>query len=196
MIAGSALLAQSVVPVDAEPHHRPVLENEWVRVLDVRFPAGAESLYHRHALNNVAIRIVGGTTRADPIGGEGAPQLVPTGRIVYHSASTPYVHRVVNVGGAAVHIVDVELRGAAPQPLKSADDIAGHAVEVENEHVRVSRVRVAAGESLVAHTHQRGWLAVVVTGLKPGDVAWHVAGRPVSVGSRRAGIEIVEIEPR
>ena len=67
VVAGSLTLAQSVVPVEKEPHHRVAFENTWVRVLDVGFPAGAASLFHRHALNNVAIRIVGGTTRADPV---------------------------------------------------------------------------------------------------------------------------------
>ena len=85
-----------------------------MRVLDVGFPAGAASLFHRHSLNNVAIRIVGGTTRADPVGGEGRPQLVPTGRVVFYSASPPYEHRVVNVGTSAVRILDVELLGTRP----------------------------------------------------------------------------------
>ena len=197
MSAGSIVLAQTVVPVHEEPLHTPVFENAWVRVLDVRFAAGAESLFHRHALHNVAVRIVGGTTRADPMGGEGVPRHSPTGSVAFHSASPPYVHRVANVGTAAVRIVDVELLGARPmRGTDASEDLARHVVEVENEHVRVSRVRLRRGESLPTHTHQRAWLDVVITGVKPGDVAWHAAGSRVAVAGDEAPIEYVEIEPR
>ena len=197
MVAGSLAVTQSVVPVHEEPLHTPVFENRWVRVLDVRFDAGAQSLYHRHALHNLAVRIVGGTTRADPMGGEGVPRHSPTGSVAFHSASPPYVHRVANVGSAAVRIVDVELLGARSMPDTGAtDDLASHDVEIENEHVRVSRVRLRPGESLSAHTHPRAWLDVVVTGVDPGGVAWHAPGSRVAVAGGAAPIEYVEIEPR
>lgn len=197
MVAGSLWLVQPAVPVHEEPRHRPIFENTRVRALDVRFEPGAASLFHRHALHNVAVRIAGGTTRADPVGGEGVPRHSPTGSVVFHSASPPYVHRVVNVGTTAVHIVDVELlRGRAVPVTAAADDLARHVVEVENEHVRVSRVRLGPGESLPAHTHQRDWLDVAVTGATPGQVAWHAAGSRVAVAADAAPIEYVEIEPR
>ena len=197
MVAGSLTLAQSVVPVEKEPRHRVAFENTWVRVLDVGFPAGAESLCHRHALHNVAIRIVGGTTRADPVGGKGRPQYVPTGRVVFHSASPPYEHRVVNVGTSAVRIVDVELFGARlTADTGASDDLAWHVVEIENEYLRVTRVLLGPGESLPAHTHQRGWLAVTVAGRTPGEFAWHGPGSRVSVGEAAERVDLVEIEPK
>ncbi|AMY08189.1 Cupin domain protein [Luteitalea pratensis] len=197
VLAGSLTLAQSVVPVEKEPHHHVAFENTWVRVLDVGFPAGVASLFHRHSLHNVAIRIAGGTTRTDPVGGEGRPQTVPTGRVVFYSASPPYEHRVVNVGTSAVRILDVELFGATPTADTSADDdVARHVVEVENEHVRVSRVQLGPGESLPAHTHRRGWLAVVVAGRTPGEFAWHLPGSRVSVGDATERVDLVEIETK
>ena len=194
--AGSLVVTQSVVPVHEEPHHKLVFENAWVKVLDVNFAVGVESLFHRHAMHNIAVRIVGGTTRADSMDGEGSPRQVPTGSVVFHSASPPYVHRVVNVGTTPVHIVDIELTGARPRSGVGADQLAGHDVEIENEHVRVSRVRLRAGESLPAHVHQRGWLDVVLAGPRPGAVAWHDAGRPSSVLGGTASIGLVEIEPK
>jgi quercetin dioxygenase-like cupin family protein len=196
MAAGAAGLAQLVVPVEQEPHHRTVLQNAWVRVLDVRFEPGVTSGFHRHSLNNVAVRVVGGTTRADTIDAEGQPRVVATGSVVYYSASPPYVHRVTNVGTAAVQIVDVELSGARTEPVSGgADDTAAHVVEVENEHVRVSRIRLGPGQSLPAHTHPRGWLHVVVTG-EPGTVAWHDAAGKVAITAPPAGLEFIEVEPR
>ena len=196
-LASSLALAQSIVPVHEEPHHTPVFENAWVKVLDVHFEAGVESLFHRHAVHNLAVRIVGGTTRADSPEGQGSPREVPTGSVVFHSASPPYVHRVVNVGTGAVHIVDVELLGARTTSASGApDDLAGHVVEIENDYVRVSRVRLRAGESLAGHTHRRGWLDVVVTGPKPGAIAWHDGGRRTSITVTPAALEWVEVEPK
>jgi len=197
VIVGAAALAQQIVPVEQEPHHRTVVENAWVRVLDVRFDAGVASGFHRHSLNNVAVRVVGGTTRADTTSGEGQSREVSSGSVQYYSASPPYVHRVVNVGTAAVRIVDVELSGAPAAATSGAtDDTAKHVVEIENEHVRVSRVRLGPAESLAAHTHPRGWLEVVVTGQEPGKVAWHDAAGKVAVAGQANGVEIVEVEPR
>jgi len=197
LVVSAAALVQPIVPVEQEPHHRTVLQNAWLRVLDVRFDVGVTSGFHRHSLNNVAVRLVGGTTRADTIDGEGQPRVVATGSVVYYSASPPYVHRVANVGTGAVRIVDVELSGArAAATSGAADETAKHVVEIENEHVRVSRVRLGPGESLAAHTHPRGWLEVVVTGQEPGRVAWHAAAGKVAVAAQPTGVELVEVEPR
>lgn len=193
---GATALAQSIVPVEQEPHHRTVLQNAWVRVLDVRFGPGVTSGFHQHSLNNVAVRVVGGTTRADTVDGEGQPRLVATGSVVYYSASPPYVHRVANVGADAVRIVDVELSGAKAVATAGAADVtATHVVEIENEHVRVSRVRLGPGASLAAHTHPRGWLEVVVKGQAPGKVAWHDAAAAVAIAGQATGVELVEVEP-
>lgn len=196
-VLAAALLAQPIVPVEQEPRHRTVFENAWVRVLDVNFEAGMASQFHRHALNNVAVRIVGGTTRADTLDAEGQARRVTDGSVVFHRASPPYVHRVVNVGSNAVHIVDVELLGVKAVPVtRGPDDLAGHVVEIENEHVRVSRVRLAPGQVPSPHRHPRGWLEVVVTGDKPGRVAWREASPSVGIEPQVSGVEYVEIEPR
>jgi quercetin dioxygenase-like cupin family protein len=196
-VAGLLTQVPSIVPVEQEPHHRTAFENPWVRVLDVAFPAGTTSLFHRHALNNVAIRIVGGTTRADPVGGEGTPRDVPTGSVLFYSASPPYEHRVANVGPSPVRILDIELSGASVATDTSVDDdLARHAVEVGNAHVRVTRVRLESSASLRSHTHQRGWLAVVIAGGTPGQFAWHQAGARVSVGGAGEPVDVVEVEPK
>ena len=197
VVAVSLVLAQAVVPVHDEPHHTTVLDNAWVRVLDVHFAVGVDSLFHRHALHNVAVRIAGGTIRSDQIGAEGTPREVRSGSVMFNSASPPYVHRVVNVGPAAVHIVDVELSGArTPVESTAADDLSRHVVEIDNEHVRVSRVTLRPGESLSAHTHSRGWLDVILTGPNQGAIAWHDAGRRTSGAHTTTALEFIEIEPR
>ena len=57
------------VPVEKEPHHHIVFQNQYVRVLHVLFPAGQVSLFHTHSNDNVGIPISGDQSQAQPQGG-------------------------------------------------------------------------------------------------------------------------------
>ena len=59
MLAVSA--SRESVPVEREPMHRVVFENALVRVIDAAVPAGAATLYHTHARDNVPVTVAGGT---------------------------------------------------------------------------------------------------------------------------------------
>ena len=48
---GPVYAEDEAIPAQQEPRHRPKLENEYVRVLDVEIPAGYQTLFHTHALN-------------------------------------------------------------------------------------------------------------------------------------------------
>ena len=47
--------ADDPVPVEQEPHHRVVFENQYVRVLDVVVGPGETTLFHRHSIDNIPI---------------------------------------------------------------------------------------------------------------------------------------------
>jgi hypothetical protein len=80
-----------------------------------------------------------------------------------------------------------------PERLNAAAaDLPKHTLEIENDRVRVYRVKIGAGESLPAHTHASGWLEVVVGGAMPGSPAWHPSGQNWPLGEGEA----VEIEPK
>jgi predicted metal-dependent enzyme (double-stranded beta helix superfamily) len=199
--AGSLGVTQTIVPVEREPQHRLAFENEYVKVLDVLFPPGYMSLFHQHSVDNVAIRISGGTTRTDQLAAEGSPQDVPPGRVTFLSGTPPYTHRVANLGTTAVQIVDVELVGTKSTPDdRAVDDLIRHVIVIgpENERVRVSRIQLSPGESLPSHTHQRGWLEVVIAGPKPGQFTWHAGGTRMAAvtASPSRPLEIVEVEPK
>ena len=49
------------VPVREEPHHKPVLENDYVRLLDVHIKPGDTTLYHIHAAPSVIVHITKST---------------------------------------------------------------------------------------------------------------------------------------
>src|SRR5262245_20139764 len=56
------------VPIDREPRHRLALENEFVRVLDVRIPPGDTTLYHHHQRDSVYVAISGGKVATEEFG--------------------------------------------------------------------------------------------------------------------------------
>ncbi len=108
--AGVAALTEPV-PVDKEPHHHFVFQNQYVRVLDVLFPAGEASLFHTHSNDNVGIPISGDKTQSQPAGGEWSEvQDVKPGAAGFRRArGQAYTHRVRSAGKLPFHVVDVEV---------------------------------------------------------------------------------------
>jgi quercetin dioxygenase-like cupin family protein len=99
------------VPVEQEPHHHVVLQNQYVRVLDVLFPVGEPALFHTHSNDNVSVALSGDKTKSQPWGGEwSAPANVVPGEIGFHKAAgQPYTHRVGSAGAQPFHVIDVEI---------------------------------------------------------------------------------------
>ena len=99
------------VPVEKEPHHHFVFQNQYVRVLDVLFPAGEASLFHTHSNDNVGIPISGDKTQSQPYGGEWSDvQDVKPGEAGLRKADgKAYTHRVRSAGGLPFHVIDVEI---------------------------------------------------------------------------------------
>jgi len=109
------------VPVEREPHHHVVLQNQYVRVLDVFFPVGQPALFHTHSNDNVSVELSGDKTKSQPWSGKGigewsaAGDVVP-GRVGFHKAAgQPYTHRVGSAGEKPYHVIDVEIFPAPSQ---------------------------------------------------------------------------------
>src|SRR5262249_52641500 len=99
------------VPVEQEPHHHVVFQNQYVRVLDVFFPVGEPALFHTHSNDNVSVALSGDKTKAQPWGGEwSAPAEVVPGQVGFRKAAgQPYTHRVGSAGAQPFHVIDVEI---------------------------------------------------------------------------------------
>ncbi len=99
------------VPVEKEPHHHIVFQNQYVRVLNVLFPVGETSLFHTHSNDNVGIPISGDKTQSQPFGGEWSEvQDVKPGAAGFRKAhGQPYTHRVRSAGKLPFHVIDVEV---------------------------------------------------------------------------------------
>jgi quercetin dioxygenase-like cupin family protein len=107
----SATALTEPVPVDKEPHHHFVFQNQYVRVLDVLFPAGEASLFHTHSNDNIGIPISGDKTQSQTAGGEWSEvQDVKPGAAGFRKArGQAYTHRVRSAGKLPFHVIDVEI---------------------------------------------------------------------------------------
>jgi beta-alanine degradation protein BauB len=108
---GSPATLTEPLPVESEPHHHFVFQNQYVRVLDVLFPAGEASLFHTHRNDNVGIPLSGDRTQSQPAGGEWSEvQTVKPGDAGFRMArGQAYTHRVRSAGKLPFHVIDVEI---------------------------------------------------------------------------------------
>jgi quercetin dioxygenase-like cupin family protein len=98
------------VPVEQEPHHRIVFENQYVRVLDVVVPPGAMTLFHKHSLDNVSVQLSDTTLNNQALGEEWTSRPVAEGQVGFRAGTkTPYTHRIMNAGATEFHVIDVEI---------------------------------------------------------------------------------------
>ena len=99
------------VPVQREPHHHVMFENQYVRVLNVEIPPGESTFFHTHAHDNLAVRITDGLSQTQVRDQEWVPaSQVKAGSVVFSEGSRkPYTHRVKNLGTSTYRVIDVEL---------------------------------------------------------------------------------------
>jgi quercetin dioxygenase-like cupin family protein len=95
-----------------ESHHHWLFENQYVRVYDVRIPAGEMTEFHRHAYNTVSIQLSDGLTSAQKQGaGWGKSEASKAGTVDFLAdAGKARIHRVRNDGKSEYHVVLVQLK--------------------------------------------------------------------------------------
>jgi hypothetical protein len=174
------------VPVEQEPRHRLVFANDYVRVLDAFLPPLYVSQNHTHTYDNVAVTILPGV--------EGAQGQTRIGFAGFSRGG--YSHVITNPNTAPMRFIAVELR--APDHGGEAEDTpqANHLTMLSNDRVRITRVRLDAGQTIPLHTHASGYVSVVVRGGEgAGTWKWHPANEPATtLDAGKQSLELVEIE--
>jgi quercetin dioxygenase-like cupin family protein len=202
----------SVVPIEQEPAHRLVLQNEHVRVFEVSLPAGEATLWHEHLHDGTSVRLADATVEDQPKDGNAETFRLRRGEVTYGATPTAWTHRVRNVDETVFRNVYIELltpRDASADPAVAA--ATDPRVVFENDRVRALRRILAPGESTDMHVHASRGVGVPVTAgrleisspegatrsveMKVGAVQWIEPGtthRLRNVGD--AAIEIVDVE--
>jgi quercetin dioxygenase-like cupin family protein len=211
-LSGANVAAQSAVPVEQEPAHHLVLQNDRVRVFHVQLPAGAVSLWHVHTHDGISVRIGDATIQDESLGGPAKTFELRRGAVNFGATPVAYTHRVNNIGTTPFDNVYIELLGG---PGAGSSNVARPAAqrpaEFENERVRVLRRVLAPGEATEMHTHPADAVAaVVMPGTlqvtqadgtirtlepQPGAVLWVAAGTTHALrNTGSAPVEIVDVE--
>jgi quercetin dioxygenase-like cupin family protein len=98
------------VPVEREPHHHVVFENQYLRLLDVVVPPAEMTLFHTHSLDNVAVLLADTTLKNQNPGEEWTERPITHGSVGFRAGTkTPYTHRIMNTGVVVFHVMDVEI---------------------------------------------------------------------------------------
>jgi quercetin dioxygenase-like cupin family protein len=164
VLCGANATAQSAVPIEQEPVHRLVLQNEHVRAFEIRLPPGEATLWHVHRHEGISVRLADATIEDQPRDGQAKTVRLRRGAVAYGAMPSVLTHRVRNVGEAPFHNIYIEL---LPDHFthdgRSTAKASDRAVEFENDRVRALRRFLAPGESTDTHTHASSGVAVLVT---------------------------------
>jgi quercetin dioxygenase-like cupin family protein len=157
VLIAPAVLAQDPTSVDAK-HYKIMFENDQVRVLRIHYNPKEKSVMHDHpasvavflSTSKAKFSFPDGTSTSDAGGKAGSVRFAEAGK-----------HLPENIGTTPIDVVLVELKGKssggsaiALDPVK--EDPAHHKVEIENDRVRVLRVKFKPHDKTKLHEHPNG----------------------------------------
>ena len=145
------------------------IDNDQARILVVRSAPDVKSSLHKHDMNRVMIYLdAGKMTLTDP-NGKVETLNFKAGEVLWSPEGG--LHTSLNVSGHAVRIVEVELKSKpgrastlqqpALDPVKV--DPKRYKVELENDQVRVLRVRYGPHDKGVMHEHTLNRVVTFIT---------------------------------
>ncbi len=151
-----ALLAQRPVPID----------NEWARVVIATSAPGPKGRMHKHDMNRIMVYLDKGGQRLEYEDGSRREILFGAGDVQWDPKGG--MHTSENRGGTTFRVVEIELKkpGGSVEwppadPLKVAP--GAYKVELENDQVRVLRVKVGASRKIDLHEHALSRIIVPLT---------------------------------
>jgi hypothetical protein len=193
--AGVAATAQ--IQVSREPRHHKVLDNEWVRVLDVHVPPHDTTMMHKHSTPSVFLVLSSTKTGSEVLVEPGKPSFAD-GNIWFEGFyDKPRVHRVWNEDTVEFHVMDIELPHTPAATFSVMDPPASKQL-FDAKPVRVYRLTVAPGQHLALPRSQSPILIVSLSGpaangavnhqpfTKKGDYLFLPAFQPLAIGNNGA----------
>ena len=128
----SAIKAQ--VPVREEPRHHPILQNKYIRLLDVWLPPGDTTLFHIHATPSFFVILSNTSTASQISGKEWVKDRSQAGNTWYRSfIADTLIHRVCNIDTLPFHVNDIEILSAFKAAETSINKPLPFTVIFENE---------------------------------------------------------------
>jgi quercetin dioxygenase-like cupin family protein len=130
----SSLFSQ--VQVSKEPLHRLVIENQFIRLLDVWIEPGDTTQFHIHSTPSFFTQFTDRTLSSQIKGQEWVQENSKAGNAWYKPFSPDkLVHRVTNTDTASFHVIDIELLKAYDANQSIPDVAMSLPLLFENEKV-------------------------------------------------------------
>ena len=142
------LVAQSLraqVEVRDEPKHRPVLENDVVRILDVWIRGGDSCKYHVHRTPSLFVYLSSTRISTQEKGAYAVDQKVEPGQTWYRDFTTPFIHKAWVPDAVSLHAIDMELLGPKPTASSLPLDAAGLTLIQDSVRHRTYKVALPPG---------------------------------------------------
>lgn len=157
--------AAAQVPVHQEPRHRPVYQDQHIRILDVVIPPGDTSLYHIHTTPSLFIRFSTTNTGSQLEGGPASYGRSEAGKLLFENLAPPYTrtHRVWNTDKDTFHVMDVELLYEKKSFVQDPLNAPGLQLETDTAWVRAYRLRLEKGMTFQLSKRKQPLLLVALT---------------------------------
>jgi len=108
LLCCAAIVAQ--VQVSEEPLHKPVLQNTYIRLLDVWLQPGDTTWFHIHSTPSVFLSFTNTALASEAEGEDWVNEQFVQGKAWYRSFTPDtLIHRVTNVDSVPLHVNDIEL---------------------------------------------------------------------------------------
>ncbi len=178
-------------PVSVSPDHfRAMIDNDYVRVLDIRHQPGESDKMHGHPTS--AYFVLSGDKMRFKLERSQKDGDVSPGTVTLQDRID--MHAVENVGESPLHLVMVERKENTLQSVDGEDavDVSGSIYRLvdENDNFRVLDVTLEPGEKDEVHAHP----ASVIYALGPASGTWHQEGQEPKAQVFRPG-SAVYLEP-
>jgi quercetin dioxygenase-like cupin family protein len=213
ILAASAALSAQTAPAPAAANNRVPLENDDVRVVRALERPHVKGRPHKHDQNRVMIYFQGGTQEFIE-DGKKTVLTYKTGDVLWSPATG--MHEPTLLTDEPVNIVEVLLKkpGGGKKVKTALDpvkvDPKHYKVEMENDQVRVLRVKFGAGEGAPLHEHQLNRVLVLLTDQniritgtggdaftvsnKAGEVSWGLPVKHSEANLNKTPFEAIMVE--
>jgi quercetin dioxygenase-like cupin family protein len=201
-VIGLSFPAHAQIQVSREPRHHIVLENEWVRVLDVRIPPGDTTLMHKHSTPSVFVVLRQTKTGSEALIEPGRSSNSADPGIWFEGFyDKPRVHRVWNEDTAEFHVMDIELLHGSAPTLRDTIRIPYSRLLFDEKPVQGLRVDLAPGKEILLNSLSLPALIVGLSGpaangsvnghpfTKKGDYFFVPAGAPLNIANTSASAD-------
>ncbi|HUR58818.1 MAG TPA: hypothetical protein VM029_13985 [Opitutaceae bacterium] len=170
----SSQAADKPLPVREEPYHKVIVENDYLRVIDVQIPPGKTTLYHTHEVASVIVYLTKSTNSSQTWGdttGVLTPRSTSPGDSRYANYDEKALsHRVTNTGATLFRVLDIELLRPLPASVGFPANPPGGQTTWQEKRVRSSNIQVASGSWLGVGANECAHFLVITAGAMTANV--------------------------